>query len=226
MTLFQKPRRKVDRVYIHCSASDNPEHDNIETMRDWHRARGFNDVGYHFFTRKSGLIEPGRSLERTPAAQRPYNTGTIAICLHGLRESRFTAAQFKSLIGISREIHTAYDGAVTFHGHCEVFHQVLPCVRLPACARARRPGPHGHCDAIRFRGPAGSENIAPCSCAAIAASASRPCRGTCRPKATTSARSTATSALAPNRPCACSSSPTSSECRARQVAARKGETYV
>lgn len=123
---FSKPRRKVDRVFIHCSASDNPAHDNVATMDKWHKARGWSGVGYHFFIRKSGLIEEGRPLERVPAAQAGNNTGTIAICLHGLLESKFTEEQFKSLVKLCQEIDVAYFGKVTFWGHNEVANKACP----------------------------------------------------------------------------------------------------
>ena len=39
--------RKVNRVFIHCSASDRPEHDSAEVMEQWHLERGFREIGYH-----------------------------------------------------------------------------------------------------------------------------------------------------------------------------------
>lgn len=124
--MFTKPDRQVDRVFLHCSASDRPEHDNVATMRDWHLARGWSDVGYHFFIRKDGTVEDGRSVEITPAAQGGNNTGTIAICLHGLAEENFTADQYRSAIDLCTEISTAYAGMVTIHGHCEVSAKACP----------------------------------------------------------------------------------------------------
>ena len=80
--MFTRPDRAVDRVFLHCSASDHPNHDNISTMRKWHlEDRGWSDVGYHFLIRKNGTLEEGRPLDRTPAAQGGNNRGTIAICL-------------------------------------------------------------------------------------------------------------------------------------------------
>ena len=84
---FVKPEREVDRVFLHCSASDNAEHDDIQIIRRWHtdpepQGRGWSDVGYHFFIRKDGEIQEGRPLTRTPAAQAGHNTGTIAIVTH------------------------------------------------------------------------------------------------------------------------------------------------
>lgn len=123
---FSRPTRPVDRVFLHCSASDLPEHDSVEIMRQWHKERGWRDVGYHYFIRKDGVIEDGRSLEETPAAQQGHNTGTIAICLHGLKRENFTKAQFESVIALCQAIDRAYDNQLTFHGHCEVSAKTCP----------------------------------------------------------------------------------------------------
>jgi hypothetical protein len=48
-------------------------------MRAWHLANGWADVGYHFFITKAGHIQPGRPLEKIPAAREGYNTGAITI---------------------------------------------------------------------------------------------------------------------------------------------------
>lgn len=125
--MFTKPSRSVDRVFVHCSASDHPHHDNIATIRKWHvQDNGWSDVGYHYFIRKDGMLEEGRPLDRTPAAQRGHNTGTIAICLHGLHEDAFTEAQFDRLRALCIEINNAYNGKVTFHGHREVASKACP----------------------------------------------------------------------------------------------------
>lgn len=123
---FQKPNRKVKQIFVHCSASDVPAHDNVATMRKWHKARGWSDVGYHYFIRKSGRMETGRPVEKIPAAQGGHNTGTIAICLHGLKKDKFTEAQFETLRAFCKEINQAYDGGVTFHGHKEVAPKACP----------------------------------------------------------------------------------------------------
>ena len=123
---FAKPQRPVDRVFLHCSASDNPDHDDIATIRAWHvDGNGWSDVGYHYFIRGDGTLEEGRPLERIPAAQAGHNAGALAICLHGLAAEGFTAAQYRTLIGLARDIDEACEG-VTFHGHCEVAAKSCP----------------------------------------------------------------------------------------------------
>lgn len=124
--IFTPPKtRNIERVFIHCSASDNPKHDNIATIAKWHAERGFHGVGYHYFIRKDGRIETGRSLERHPAAQEGHNRNTVAICLHGLEKENFTAQQFAALIDLVHQILDAYPQA-TIHGHCEVSKKTCP----------------------------------------------------------------------------------------------------
>jgi len=123
--MFTKPSRKIHRVFIHCSASDHPHHDNMSTIRSWHLERGFSDVGYHFFIQKDGTLEYGRDIEKTPAAQKGHNLYTLAICMHGLREENFTQAQFDTLHQLAVQIVHNYEN-VSFHGHCEVSKKACP----------------------------------------------------------------------------------------------------
>ena len=123
--MFTKPRRKIHRIFIHCSASDYAQHDNIATMKQWHLARGFSDVGYHFFIQKNGTLEYGRDIEKTPAAQKGHNLNTLAICLHGLKEEKFTKAQFDTLRKLAEQIEHNYEN-ISFHGHCEVSSKACP----------------------------------------------------------------------------------------------------
>lgn len=138
--LFRKPFRPITRVFIHCSASDNPAHDNVATMDQWHRQRGWAGVGYHYFIRKSGLLEIGRDIEKVPAAQEGNNSGTIAICLHGLAKDKFTDEQFSTLQSLCHQINEAYGGKVTFHGHCEVAAKACPVFDYKAVLGLRAGG--------------------------------------------------------------------------------------
>lgn len=115
-----KPARAVFKVFLHCSASDHPEHDYAKVLESWHLARGFSEIGYHFFIRKSGLIETGRDIEKVPAAQEGHNTGSIAICCHGLLVDLFTEEQKHQLRALCMRFNWLYKGGLTFHGHCEV----------------------------------------------------------------------------------------------------------
>jgi len=123
--IFNRPKREIDRVFLHCSASSLPAHDDVSVIRSWHLKNGWSDVGYHYFIRFDGMIQIGRNLEQTPAAQKGHNVGTIAICLAGNTISDFTDEQFESLQSLCKQINKQIPD-VTFHGHCEVAPKLCP----------------------------------------------------------------------------------------------------
>ena len=120
---MKKPNRFINKVFLHCSASDLPEHDNIQTITKWHKERGFSAIGYHFIITKDGTIHKGRNIELIPAAQEGHNTGSIAICVTGL--TIFSQTQFDALRKLCGEINNLYEN-ITFHGHCEVSNKSCP----------------------------------------------------------------------------------------------------
>lgn len=87
--------RQINKIIVHCSASDKPEHDHIDIIKHWHIARGWRNVGYHFFIRKNGEIQEGRPIEQIGAHTYGYNSDSIGICLSGL--TNFRPAQFQAL---------------------------------------------------------------------------------------------------------------------------------
>lgn len=114
--------RKINKVFLHCSDSNLPQHDNIQTIAKWHKQRGFSKIGYHFVITKDGTVHKGRSVDVVPASQIGHNTGSISICLTG--RDYFSAQQFYSLKKLCKKIHLQYN--VTFHGHCEVSSKPCP----------------------------------------------------------------------------------------------------
>ena len=127
---LKKPMRHVDRLFIHCSASDTigSAYEGIElvkTIDSWHRARRFNGVGYHYVIDKKGNLMTARSIERTPAAQRGHNRGTLTVCVHGLDIHNFTSIQLDTLYDFCLKHDNLYDD-LTFHGHREVSAKTCP----------------------------------------------------------------------------------------------------
>lgn len=123
---FTKPSRHVERVFLHCSASeiDMEGQGMVDEIRRWHLKRGFSDVGYHVLIDKAGLVLHGRDLEKMPAAQKRHNARTIAIMVHGLTD--FPAVMLEACRALCAEINEAYQGRITFHGHCEVSAKSCP----------------------------------------------------------------------------------------------------
>ncbi len=130
MNSFETPRRAVTRVFIHCSAWDEPMAGQalVAEITSWHLARGFSDIGYHFVIDRQGEIMTGRSLEKTPAAQQGNNRGTIAICVHGLTfpDKWHLGAQAGAVTSLAGQINTAFHGIVGWWGHNEVSNKACP----------------------------------------------------------------------------------------------------
>lgn len=125
--MFETPKRRVDRIFIHCSASENESLVGatlVDEIRRWHLERGWSDVGYHFLIDKDGELMSGRDILKSPAAQRGHNTGTIAIMVHGLRH--FSRPSLNMLKEFCTQINEAYSGRISYHGHCEVSNKSCP----------------------------------------------------------------------------------------------------
>ncbi len=109
-------KRKINTLIIHCSAS---EFGSVEMIRQWHRQRGFKEIGYHYVILNAypdgdhwqkkrlcpdleGKIEPGRPLEKIGAHTKGHNHDSVGVCLVGDRV--FTSRQLEALREIHREM--------------------------------------------------------------------------------------------------------------------------
>jgi N-acetyl-anhydromuramyl-L-alanine amidase AmpD len=100
--------KTINKIIIHCSDSDEPEHDNIETIREWHIGRKkWSDVGYHYFIDKKGRIFTGRPHEKVGAHCIGQNAKSIGICVSGRKD--FWEPQFRSLAFIVKDLMRTYN---------------------------------------------------------------------------------------------------------------------
>lgn len=122
-------------IVIHCSATPPTMDIGAKEIRQWHvDGNGWADIGYHMVIRRNGVLEYGRHLGRSPAAQAGFNRGTIAICLVGGVDrnnkpvNNFTSAQtdmLKNEINLLRGEHDI----VSIVGHRDFphVHKDCPC---------------------------------------------------------------------------------------------------
>ena len=75
--------RKIDKIIIHCTATPEGRHHDVEDVRRWHLARGFNDIGYHYLIHLDGFIDLGRPITKTGAHCAYQNTGSIGLAYVG-----------------------------------------------------------------------------------------------------------------------------------------------
>lgn len=93
----------VRHIVVHCSATPPSMDIGADEIRQWHLARGFDDIGYNYVVRRGGTVEAGRPEGAVLAHAKGYNTESIAICLvggvneHGVPAANFTQAQAETL---------------------------------------------------------------------------------------------------------------------------------
>jgi N-acetylmuramoyl-L-alanine amidase len=92
-----RPLSAIKKVILHCSdTSDQNNSITVDWIRRVHKTeKGFDDVGYHFFIRRSGQIEIGRPLEYVGAHCAGENFDSIGVCMAGRKE--FTREQFEAV---------------------------------------------------------------------------------------------------------------------------------
>ena len=79
--------RIINKLIVHCSATREGMNVSRDTIRDWHLARGFNDIGYHFYIDLDGNIHKGRDIAKIGAHSKGQNRSSIGICYCGGVES-------------------------------------------------------------------------------------------------------------------------------------------
>lgn len=108
----------IQNYVVHHSAS--PIDTTFEEIKSWHiDGNGWDDIGYHYVVTQEGNIHKGRDLAYAPAAQKPYNTGSVAICLTGDNTSeanKWNRIQVRSLFQHYLSVIVLYPDIRTY-GH-------------------------------------------------------------------------------------------------------------
>ena len=115
----------VSYIIIHCTATRETQDYTPEQLKHDHLARGFIDVGYHFYIRKDGTVTQHRRLNEVGAHCRPFNRCSIGVCYEGgldangkPKDTR-TLKQRASLIALVLDLHRQFPNAV-IRGHNEM----------------------------------------------------------------------------------------------------------
>jgi N-acetylmuramoyl-L-alanine amidase len=111
--------KNVSAIVIHYSATERGRHVTVDEIDQWHRARGFRKIGYHYVIYLDGSIHKGRAETEVGAHVAGRNTGTIGICWIGGTErgepnkgvDTRTPAQTAALTKLIRELLGRYPGA-------------------------------------------------------------------------------------------------------------------
>jgi N-acetylmuramoyl-L-alanine amidase len=112
--------RKLTRIIVHCADTPDTMDIGVEEIRQWHRARGWEDVGYHYVVRRDGTVELGRAVEVIGAHAYRNNADTIGICMVGGKPGfNFTFSQLVATRELIEMLRQQF-GPLTVIGHRDV----------------------------------------------------------------------------------------------------------
>ena len=130
--------REIDKIIIHCSATQEGKEISASTIDKWHKKRGWRGIGYHYVVGLDGMIEYGRPITEPGAHVKGHNKGSIGICYIGgveaergsdgdwVAKDTRTPEQKESLLLLLKTLKKMHTSA-TIHGHNEFAAKSCPC---------------------------------------------------------------------------------------------------
>ena len=123
--------RKITKIIVHCADTPEGRDDKAADIRRWHKARGFNDIGYHYVVDLDGTIEPGRDVTIAGAHTTGHNADSIGVCYIGGADTDMkpkdtrTEEQKAALRLLLKYLVQKYPGA-TIYGHRNFAQKACP----------------------------------------------------------------------------------------------------
>jgi N-acetyl-anhydromuramyl-L-alanine amidase AmpD len=114
--------RKINYIVLHCSATKAGQKVTIADIRDWHKQRGFKDIGYHYVIYDDGIIVTGRNPAEAGAHVEGHNSDSIGICYTGGLDATGkpadtrTESQKSSILSLLKTLKKLYPKAIIL-GH-------------------------------------------------------------------------------------------------------------
>ena len=129
---LKKSRRVINEIIIHCTATPEGRECSVDEIRQWHKARGFTDIGYHYVIHLDGRVENGRDVDIAGAHCTGHNTHSIGVVYVGgcakdgktPKDTR-TQAQKSALANLLLDLRKLYPRA-TIHGHRDFANKACP----------------------------------------------------------------------------------------------------
>ena len=124
--------RDLKRIILHCTATEEGRHVDVNTIRQWHTAppRNWSDIGYHYVIYLDGTINLGRTLSKPGAHTRGHNKDSIGVAyVGGLYDAQpadtMNAHQDMSWMMLVNALRITF-GPLTLHGHNEFSSKACP----------------------------------------------------------------------------------------------------
>lgn len=129
---WKKSRRYINEIIVHCTATPEGRECTVSEIRQWHRQRGFSDIGYHYVVHLNGKIDDGRDVDISGAHCSGHNAHSIGVVYVGgcgkdgktPKDTR-TEAQKASLLSLLVGLKRLYPSA-KIHGHRDFANKACP----------------------------------------------------------------------------------------------------
>tara|TARA_R110000824_G_scaffold26873_2_gene91844 strand:+ start:567 stop:1163 length:597 start_codon:yes stop_codon:yes gene_type:complete len=124
-------RNKTNHIIWHHAATKPDMNIGAADIDMWHKARGFNGVGYHRVVRRDGTVEQGRKDDAIGAHCKGYNDQSYGVCIvggigdDGQPELNFTDAQYRAIRIEAARLSVLYPNA-THVGHRDLAPTLCP----------------------------------------------------------------------------------------------------
>ncbi|WYM31330.1 lysozyme [Citrobacter phage Citrof5] len=129
------PRKETNAIFVHCAATKPSQDVGVREIRQWHKEKGWLDIGYHFVIRRDGTLEAGREQSAVGSHVANYNHDSVGVCLVGGIDDKgkfaanFTPAQMSMLRSLLVTLQAQYPGAV-LRAHHDVAPKACPSFDL------------------------------------------------------------------------------------------------
>ena len=116
--------RTINKVIIHCAGTKTNQNFDVSNIDQWHRDRGWSEIGYHYYIKLDGTIQQGRDLKRVGAHCAGYNSSSVGVCLEGGKNpdgskwDMCTRRQEYSVEKLLKKLGKQFP-EITLHGHYE-----------------------------------------------------------------------------------------------------------
>lgn len=124
--------RKINEIIVHCTATAEGKNFKAADIDRWHKAKGWNGIGYHHVVDLDGTVEPGRPESEVGAHCLKHNANSIGVVYVGglasdgktPKDTR-TPQQKVALVKLLTELKRRYPNA-TIHGHRDFAAKACP----------------------------------------------------------------------------------------------------
>lgn len=129
------PRNETNAIFVHCSATKPSQDIGVREIRQWHKEKGWLDIGYHFVIRRDGTVEAGRDQDAVGSHVANYNADSVGVCLvggiddKGKFSANFTPFQMSVLRSLLVSLQAEYPKAV-LRAHHDVAPKACPSFDL------------------------------------------------------------------------------------------------